>query len=142
MVTTLRGTDPGSVSRLGGLLRTTADALSGDLAALPATSPLAQLATVTADQVDAIGSALQVHAQELAEAAAAYSRLQERAAALGLIVTDWTVSEPFGLIGSDVAARRCNALDFRAVMTPPSSPTTTIEVIATETSASISVYAA
>ena len=106
MVTTLRGTDPGSVSRLGGLLRTTADTLSGDLAALPATSPLAQLATATADQVDAIGSALQVHAQELAEAAAAYSRLQERAAALGLIVTDWTVTEPFGLIGSDVAARR------------------------------------
>lgn len=64
MVTTLRGTDPlGSVSRLGGLLRTTADTLSGDLAALPATSPLAQLATATADQVDAIGSALQVHAQ-------------------------------------------------------------------------------
>jgi len=106
MVTTLRGTDPGSVSRLGGLLRTTADTLSGDLAALPATSLLAQLATATADQVDAIGSALQVHAQELAEAAAAYSRLQERAAALGLIVTDWTVTEPFGLIGSDVAARR------------------------------------
>lgn len=67
---------------------------------------MAQLATATADQVDAIGSALQVHAQELAEAAAAYSRLQERAAALGLIVTDWTVTEPFGLIGSDVAARR------------------------------------
>ena len=29
---------------------------------------------------------------------------RERAAALGLIVTDWTVTEPFGLIGSDVAA--------------------------------------
>lgn len=106
MVTTLRGTDPGSVSRLGGLLRSAAATLTGDLVDLPAATPLARLVEATADQLDAIGAALQLHAQELAEAAAALSRLQERAATVGLVVADWTVSEPFGVVPADLAARR------------------------------------
>ena len=40
---------------------------------------------------------------------------------------------------SEVADRRWSVLTFSVVITPPSSPTTTIEVMATDTRASISV---
>jgi DhnA family fructose-bisphosphate aldolase class Ia len=106
MTAALRGTDPGSVSRLGGLLRSTAATVCADVSGLSPETPIAQVCLATAGHVDAIGAALQVHAQELSEAAAALARLQERAAAAGLVLIDWTVTEPFGVVPADVAARR------------------------------------
>ncbi len=68
MVTPLRGTDPGSVSQLGGILRTTAAALAAGAAELHPGTPLVTLCVTTATHLDSMGSALQVQAQELAEA--------------------------------------------------------------------------
>ncbi len=107
MVTPLRGTDPGSVSQLGGILRTTAAALAAGAAELHPGTPLVTLCVTTATHLDSMGSALQVQAQELAEAAVARSRLRERATAAGLELREWSVIEPFGVVSAEVAARRC-----------------------------------
>ena len=106
MVTPLRGSDPGSVSRLGGILRSTAAALARDGAELRPGTPLATLCSTTTIHLDAIGSALQLHAQELAEAAVARSRLRDRATAAGLDLTEWSITEPFGVVSAEAAARR------------------------------------
>lgn len=106
MVTPLRGTDPGSVSQLGGILRTTAAALAAGAAELHPGTPLVTLCVTTATHLDSMGSALQVQAQELAEAAVARSRLRERATAAGLELREWSVIEPFGVVSAEVAARR------------------------------------
>ena len=106
MVTPLRGTDPGSVSQLGGILRTTAAALAAGAAELHPGTPLVTLCVTTATHLDSMGSALQVQAQELAEAAVARSRLRERATATGLELREWSVIEPFGVVSAEVAARR------------------------------------
>ncbi len=68
MVTPLRGSDPGSISRLGGLLRTTSAALTASAVELHSGTPIATFCLTTATHLDSIGSALQVHAQQLAEA--------------------------------------------------------------------------
>ncbi len=107
MVTPLRGTDPGSVSQLGGILRTTAAALAAGAAELHPGTPLVTLCVTTATHLDSMGSALQVQAQELAEAAVVRSRLRERATAAGLELREWSVIEPFGVVSAEVAARRC-----------------------------------
>ena len=106
MVTPLRGTDPGSVSQLGGILRTTAAALAAGAAELHPGTPLVTLCVTTATHLDSMGSALQVQAQELAEAAVARSRLRERATAAGLELREGSVIEPFGVVSAEVAARR------------------------------------
>ena len=106
MVTPLRGTDPGSVSQLGGILRTTAAALAAGAAELHPGTPLVTLCVTTATHLDSMGSALQVQAQELAEAAVARSRLREPATAAGLELREWSVIEPFGVVSAEVAARR------------------------------------
>ena len=106
MVTPLRGTDPGSVSQLGGILRTTAAALAAGAAELHPGTPLVTLCVTTATHLDSMGSALQVQAQELAEAAVARSRLRERATAAGLELREWSVIEPFGLVSAQAAAAR------------------------------------
>lgn len=106
MVTPLRGTDPGSVSQLGGILRTTAASLAAGAAELHPGTPLVTLCVTTATHLDSMGSALQVQAQELAEAAVARSRLRERATAAGLELREWSVIEPFGVVSAEVAARR------------------------------------
>ena len=106
MVTPLRGTDPGSVSQLGGILRTTAAALAAGAAELHPGTPLVTLCVTTATHLDSMGSALQVQAQELAEAAVARSRRRERPTAAGLELREWSVIEPVGVVSGEVAARR------------------------------------
>ncbi len=106
MVTPLRGSDPGSISRLGGLLRTTSAALTASAVELHSGTPIATFCLTTATHLDSIGSALQVHAQQLAEAAVARSRLRERATAAGLDLTEWSIVEPYGVVAAEVAARR------------------------------------
>jgi len=106
MVSALPGSDPGSVSRLGGTLRSAATVLAGDAAYLRRDTPLVTLCEATAARLDEIGSALQVHAQDLAETAAALSRLHERASAAGLAIDGWSVIEPFGLVSAQAAAAR------------------------------------
>ena len=106
MVRPLRCTDPGSVWQLGGILRTTAAALAAGAAELHPGTPLVTLCVTTATHLDSMGSALQVQAQELAEAAVARSRLRERATAAGLELREWSVIEPFGVVSAEVAARR------------------------------------
>ncbi len=98
--------DPASVSRLGGALRSTAAGLAARAEDLGPSSELAQLAGRVVDQLDTAGSALQVHAQELAEAEAVIERITERAAAAGLVVDGWRVVEPLGVIRADEARRR------------------------------------
>ncbi len=106
MVTVLPGADPASISRLGGILRTTAATLAADARELSPDSPTSTLTTVLADRLDRVGAALHVHAQDLAEAAAAMVALHEQAAAAGLDVLGWSVLEPYGPVSADQVARR------------------------------------
>ncbi len=137
-MTVPRGADPASCSRAGGVLRTSAAELAGlahelsgswrdqlhrrpdhaDAPGHPAyhrgpTTPSAELpalATELAAELDRAGSALQVHAQELAENAAALDRIAARADAAGLVLHGWEILEPYGLTGADDARQRRLAL--------------------------------
>ncbi len=110
MVTLPHRSDPASCSRLGGALRTTAAGLAGHAADLATESAVMALTDALVRGADEVGAALQVHAQEVAEAVAAYERIGDRAAAVGLQLHAWKVSEPYGLAEADAARRRLLAL--------------------------------
>lgn len=102
----LPGTDPGSVSHLGGVLRTTAATLAVQSAALSRGSAIDDLCAATVHGLDRVGAALQTHAQELAESAVALGQLEARARAAGLELQAWSVIEPFGPVPAQRAADR------------------------------------
>jgi hypothetical protein len=110
MVTLPHRSDPASSSRLGGALRTTAAGLAGHAAQLATESAVMTLIDALVRGADEVGAALQVHAQEVAEAVAAYERIGDRAVAVGLQLHAWKVSEPYGLAEADAARRRLLAL--------------------------------
>ncbi len=100
--------DPASCSRLGGALRSAAAALAQALADV---SPRGWTGDVgaTVQTLDRVGALLQVHAQELAEVAAARRRLAERVHAAGLTLRDGRVVEPSGPVPVQVARSRLAA---------------------------------
>jgi hypothetical protein len=98
--------DPASCSRLGGALCTTAARLAERAHDLPASSREARLAGSISDRLDRAGSALQVHAQELAELTLATRALEGRITAAGLTLANGRVREPFGVTTADAASRR------------------------------------
>lgn len=112
MVSGLGGADPGSVSRLGGALRTSAARLAADhvgLTSAAGQTPLGTLTGLVVQRLDALGSALQVHSQELAELTVAATALGDRVRVDGLHLDGWRVVEPFGIATSQAAARRLAA---------------------------------
>ncbi len=100
--------DPAACSRLGGALRSLAQGLS-EAAVELADGSLRRDVEATLSTLDMIGSLVQGHAQDLAEAAASRRRLDERARAAGLVVRDGRVVEPMGPVSADVARRRLAA---------------------------------
>ena len=93
----------------GGLGYACAAALAAHCAEVPRPSALGGVLDATTGQLDAVGSSLQVHAQDLATAAGSLVRLQERVAAAGLVLHAWTVSEPYGPVSAEVATQRAAA---------------------------------
>lgn len=107
MVTPPGRTDPASCSQLGGSLRSSAQQLAQLTFPLRTGSPVASMATAVATELDAAGSALQAHAQELAEHTVALHRLTERISGAGLVLDGWRVREPAGPARAEqVHARR------------------------------------
>lgn len=118
--------DPASCSRVGGSLRQLAaslrtsargveDVVAGSrdqprpgtavVRALRRSALLGEAATRAAEELDRVGSALQDHAADLAEAVADARRLEARAESTGLQVVDGRVSPAWGVSGlADVAA--------------------------------------
>lgn len=97
--------DPASCSQSGGTLRTAAAALATVLPELPP-GRLADEVAATVEALDRVGAHLQVHAQQLAEVAAARRRLADRVAAAGLDLSGDRVVEPGGPVPVEVARRR------------------------------------
>jgi len=109
------GADPGSLSHLGGVLRTAAATLATDLVGLNPGTPTAQLCATTVDRLDTVGVALQTHAQDLSIAAAAVARLADQVHAAGLTLSGWSVEEPYGLVSAERAeGRRAARPDLQA----------------------------
>lgn len=110
MVTERSRCDLASVSRLGGALRSSAAGLAARAHDLGPESDTGSLAHGVVEQLDAAGSALQAHAQEVAELEAAVDRVARRASTVGLTVEGWRVVEPLGVIRADEARQRLLAL--------------------------------
>ncbi|MEI2764873.1 MAG: hypothetical protein V9F82_04160 [Dermatophilaceae bacterium] len=101
--------DPASCSLLGGALRSAAAALAQALADVPPSGWTRDVGS-TVETLDRAGALLQVHAQELAEVAAARRRLAERVDAAGLTLRDGRVVEPSGPVPVQVARSRLAAV--------------------------------
>ena len=118
--------DPGSVSQLGGALRSQAARLlalreelgerAADLRRTSAGPAIvarveADLGLLDAlvDRIDAGGAALQRYAQELAELGESIRRLEQAAAAAGLQLDGLRVVEPWGVLTTELAQRRHRA---------------------------------
>jgi hypothetical protein len=101
--------DPASCSRLGGALRTTAAQLAEQADGLDRAGEPWRLLDGLLPHLDAVGSRLQVHAQEIAELVVSARRLGERAAAAGLTLEGLRVVEPLGVVDVRDAERRLRA---------------------------------
>ncbi|MGB8381058.1 MAG: hypothetical protein WCG47_07350, partial [Dermatophilaceae bacterium] len=101
--------DPGSISHLGGTLRTTAARLAEQADGLDPSGEQWRLVRQLAPRLDEVGARLQLHAQELAELAVSARRLGDRAAETGLVLDGLRVREPLGIIDVRAAERRIRA---------------------------------
>lgn len=101
--------DPGSISHLGGTLRTTAARLAEQADGLDPSGEQWRLVRQLAPRLDEVGARLQLHAQELAELAVSARRLGDRAAETGLVLDGLRVREPLGIVDVRAAERRIRA---------------------------------
>lgn len=114
---TALGGDPASCSHLGGTLLRAAAGLARTAYPLDADSATGRLSAAVTTELDRAGRALQVYAQDLAEALATHERLSGRAAAAGLHVQGWRVTEPYGVVTlPTIQARREAAPDLQAAL--------------------------
>lgn len=114
---TALGGDPASCSHLGGRLLSGAAGLARTAYPLDSNSATGRMAAAVTGELDRAGRALQVYAQDLAEALASHERLRVRAAAAGLEVQGWRVIEPYGVVTvPTIQARREAAPDLQAAL--------------------------
>lgn len=105
--------DPAGCSRLGGLLRSRAAEVAGQVRELRSTAVddprlerrLGQ-AEALAESLDRLGAAVQSHAQQITELSRAHQRLEDDVRRAGLVMDDWQVDEPAGPVPADAAVER------------------------------------